>query len=60
MTVPVVAQECRSLSSTNSSTSCSTYFKGILYMMANKKIEEEIPGKTEKEANIIINKKGEN
>ena len=40
-----------------------TYFKGVLYMMANKPIEvekEEIPEKTEKEDNKIINKEGEN
>ena len=40
-----------------------TYFKGILYMVANKPIEvekEEIREKTEKEDNKIINKEGEN
>ena len=40
-----------------------TYFKGVLYMMANKPIEvekEEIQEKTEKEDNKIINKEGEN
>ena len=37
-----------------------TYFKGILYMMANKPIEkEEIPPKTEKEETKEENKKGE-
>ena len=38
-----------------------TYFKGILYMMANKPIEkeEEIPPKTEKEETIKENKEGE-
>ena len=57
------SRNCRSCSSTNSLTSCSTYFKVILYMMTNKQIgvgKEEIPEKTEKEVNIIINKKGEN
>ena len=38
-----------------------TYFKGVLYMMANKPIEkeEEIPPKTEKEETKIENKEGE-